>query len=70
LNLIQRDETTEFIYLAQKDGKQMRAEKRLVKTGQSYAGYVEILEGLQAGESIVLVGYQSLVNGQPLEILQ
>jgi len=70
LNLIQRDETTEFIYLAQKDGKQMRAEKRLVKTGQSYDGYVEILEGLQAGESLVLVGYQSLVNGQPLEILQ
>lgn len=70
LNLIQRDETTEFIYLAQKDGKQMRAEKRLVKTGQSYDGYVEILEGLQAGETLVLVGYQSLVNGQPLEILQ
>ena len=48
----------------------MRAEKRMVKTGMSYAGYIEILEGLEANESLVLVGYQSLVNGQPLEILQ
>lgn len=70
LNLIQRDETTEFIYLAKKEGNQMRAEKRMVKTGMSYAGYIEILEGLEANESLVLVGYQSLVNGQPLEILQ
>jgi len=70
LNLIQRDEKEEFVYIASKEGERWLAEKRIVKTGMMYKGRAEILDGLEANDQIVTVGYQSLVNGQGLEILR
>ena len=70
LNLLQRDETQEFIYLAVKEGDNWKASKRLVKTGMTYRDKVEILEGLTEGEELITVGYQNLVDGQPLDIIQ
>lgn len=70
LNLLQRDETQEFIYLAVKEGDNWKAAKRIVKTGMTYRDKVEILEGLTEGEELITVGYQNLVDGQPLDIIQ
>jgi len=70
LNLIQRDETQEFVYLSVKDGNQYKASRRLIKTGMAYRDNVEIVEGLNEGDELVTVGYQNLVDGQPLEIIQ
>jgi membrane fusion protein, multidrug efflux system len=51
--------------------KDNRVERRIVKTGQREAGKVEITEGLQAGEAIVVRGLQRVrggmtVNARPL----
>jgi RND family efflux transporter MFP subunit len=70
LNLIQRDESQEFIYLSVQEGSVRKASKRLIKTGMIYRDKAEILEGLNEGEELITIGYQNLVDGQPLEIIQ
>jgi hypothetical protein len=40
-----------------------------VRTGQSFAGVVEIVEGLEAGEKIVVRGNEALQNGQRVRII-
>ena len=47
------------------NGKKV-ARGRKVKTGLSYNGNIEILEGLSAGELLITQGYQDLVDGTPL----
>lgn len=44
-------------------------EQRLVKTGRRRPGEVEILEGLAAGERVIIEGTQMVRNGQPVIIL-
>ncbi len=45
-----------------------KAELRLVRTGMHRDGLVEILAGLNPGETVVVAGAAQLVDGQPLEI--
>lgn len=45
-----------------------RVQMRLVRTGKSFAGEVEILAGLDAGESVVIEGAGSLADEQPVEV--
>jgi RND family efflux transporter MFP subunit len=45
-----------------------RARLRLVRTGRSHDGLIEILSGLDAGETVVVSNNQRLVNGQRLQI--
>ncbi len=45
-----------------------RAELRLVKTGSTHDGQVEILAGLDAGETVIVRAPAGLREGQPLEI--
>ncbi|MEN8199282.1 MAG: efflux RND transporter periplasmic adaptor subunit [Thermodesulfobacteriota bacterium] len=44
------------------------ARMRLVKTGASYDGEVEILSGLEPGEQVVVTNVTKLQDGQPLNI--
>jgi RND family efflux transporter MFP subunit len=45
-----------------------RAHMRLVKTGKAAAGELEILSGLESGETVVVEGAAALVDGQPVEV--
>jgi multidrug efflux pump subunit AcrA (membrane-fusion protein) len=63
-NLIQRTESGDIIYVANNN----LAQQRKIKTGLAYNGQVEVTEGLQAGDQIITVGYQDLVDGQPIKI--
>jgi RND family efflux transporter MFP subunit len=47
-----------------------RAELRLVKTGASRDNRIEILSGLDDGESVVAVAPPELREGQPLEVVR
>jgi len=53
-----------------KDQDQSRAEKRIVITGKTEGDYVEILEGIQAGDTVVAEGARSVKDGQPISILK
>jgi multidrug efflux pump subunit AcrA (membrane-fusion protein) len=44
------------------------AQLRLAKTGRGFGDTVEILSGLDAGDSVVVAGADRLSDGQPLEV--
>lgn len=45
-----------------------RAQLHLVKTGRTIGDEVEVLAGLESGESVVVRGADLLVDGQPVEV--
>jgi RND family efflux transporter MFP subunit len=47
--------------------KERKAELRLVKSGKASGGKVELVSGLNAGETIVVEGASQLQDGQPLQ---
>lgn len=53
----------EMVFVAAQD----RANLRLVKTGHSDEASVEVLSGLQPGETVVVEGAHRLTDGQPLQ---
>lgn len=66
VNLVQKDEKSEFVYVAKKEGNTYVAAKREIKTGQTYKGETEVLSGLAANDQIITAGYQNLNEGQPV----
>ena len=48
------------------NGKEI-ARKRLVKTGHTGETRTEILEGLKAGDAVIVTGFQELNDGQTIE---
>ena len=49
------------------DGGPVAAE-RLIRPGQQFAGQVEIVSGLAAGEQVVVRGNETLRSGQPVQV--
>ncbi len=68
-NFVQQSEAGEVVFVANNsNNNRIQAEMRKVKTGLSYNGQVEILEGLKAGDSLITAGYQDLVDGQIIKV--
>lgn len=65
-NMIQSTEQGQLVYVAVAEGGKKVARARQVKTGLSYGGQIEIVEGLNAGDQLITQGYQELVDGQPI----
>jgi len=53
----------DLVFVA-RDGK---AQMRIIRTGRTLAGGVEVLAGLNPGESVVVEGAAGLMDGQPLK---
>jgi RND family efflux transporter MFP subunit len=64
IQLVDRDRSILYV---EKDGK---AEERKLKIGGRQGNMVEILEGLKAGDHLIISGYQNVVNGTPVIIVQ
>ena len=64
VDAVQKDETNVFVFLA--DGN--KAVKRVIHTGQTYNGQVEVTSGLQVGDKVITSGYQNLNDGQLIKI--
>ena len=67
VNLIQKIGGENYVYIAEKNADKFIAKKIKVKTGLSYNGYTEILDGLKEGDKVVNIGYQNLEDGQLLK---
>ena len=64
VDAIQKDETNSFVYVVE-GGK---AAKRVIKTGKTYNGKVEIAQGLKADDKVITAGYQNLNEGQTVSL--
>lgn len=67
-NYVQQSEFGDIVFVAGKEGNNQKAQMRKVKTGLSYNGQVEVLEGLKVGEQLITSGYQDLVDGQVIKV--
>ncbi len=65
--VLQQVDTDRLVVYVEEDGV---ARERRVTTGSRNGNMVEILSGLQAGDRVIVQGYQDLVDGQPVEVVQ
>jgi membrane fusion protein, multidrug efflux system len=68
VNLIQTDEKGKYVYIAEKKGDKLVANKRTVFTGETYNGMIEIKSGLNTGDQLITEGYQNLYEGQVVSV--
>jgi multidrug efflux pump subunit AcrA (membrane-fusion protein) len=47
-----------------------KAEERRVRLGGRQGNRMEVTEGLNVGDRLIVVGYQKLVSGQPVVVTQ
>ena len=66
-NIIQLVDRDRSIVYVESEGK---AQERRVKLGSRQGNLVEILEGLNSGDHLVVAGYQKLVEGTPVVVVQ
>lgn len=70
LNSVQKNGHGEFLFVAgQKDDK-MVAQRRNVQTGLTYANRVEVLNGVNPGEKVIVFGHQNLSDGALIEAVK
>ena len=68
VDLVQHDEQNSYVYVVGQEGKKTVAQKRVIKTGNTYNGKVEVTSGLTATDRIISGGYQNLNEGQPVAV--
>jgi RND family efflux transporter MFP subunit len=64
VDLVQKDEQNSYVLVVSDKGGKKVAAKRVIQTGQTYNGKVEVTGGLQAGDQVISAGYQTLNEGQ------
>ena len=57
---------TVHVFVVDSDSK---AQRRAVRVGLHFDGQAEILEGLNAGERVIVEGFQKTVPGGPVKVL-
>ncbi|TXB61283.1 efflux RND transporter periplasmic adaptor subunit [Phaeodactylibacter luteus] len=58
----------DFVYVLSGSGKEARAKKVYVRTGDAYNGEIVIREGLEGGEQLIMEGARGLANNQTVEV--
>jgi RND family efflux transporter MFP subunit len=67
VNVVQSEEKSKYVYvLTEKNGKSI-AHKKIVTLGEIYEDSIEVLSGLNAGDKLIISGYQNLYEGQLIE---
>lgn len=67
--VIKKDAIGNFLFIAEKtDGKYL-AKKVYVKTGISYEDRTEVVEGLEANQSVIVSGYNMVTSGVPVQLV-
>jgi len=62
INVIQHSELGDYVFVVEKGV----AVKKMITTGKTYKTSAEVLSGLNKGDKLITVGYQDVVDGQPV----
>ncbi|WP_210518234.1 efflux RND transporter periplasmic adaptor subunit [Hymenobacter terricola] len=68
VDLVQHDEENSYVYVVAQEAGKAVAKKRIIKTGNTYNGKVEVTSGLTAADQIISGGYQNLNEGQKVAV--
>ena len=63
-NLVQNTEQGAIVYVIELEGNKKVARSKVVTSGLTYDGKVEIKSGLKVGDVLITEGYQEIVDGQ------
>lgn len=64
VNTLQTDENGKYVMVGATDNGKTVAHKKTVTIGQLYADKIEVKSGLQAGDQLIIDGFQGLYEGQ------
>ena len=68
VSVIQKDASGEYVFIKEDINGKLTSKKCNIKTGQNYNGNVEVIEGLKAGDKIIVTGYQNLDDGELIKL--
>lgn len=68
VDLVQKDEQNSYVYVVSQQGGKAVAQKRVIKTGNTYNGKVEVISGLAVNDQVISAGYQNLNEGQAVAV--
>jgi membrane fusion protein, multidrug efflux system len=68
VNVVQEINGEKIVYVAESNGTQMVARKRVVSVDGIYDNNAQVILGLKAGDKVITVGYQGLNDGELIKI--
>ncbi len=68
INIIMNDQKGSFVYTVKKNNGKLVASRTNVKTGVTYNGEIEVIDGLTQGDEVITVGFQDLENGKAIRL--
>lgn len=68
INILQEGLNETYVMVAQKQGNNLVAKKRVITTGISYGGRIEVLSGLEENDLIISKGYQNLNDNEIIQV--
>jgi RND family efflux transporter MFP subunit len=68
VDLVQKDEQNSYVLVVEQKGNQKVAAKRIIQTGNTYNGKVEVTSGLKPNDQVISAGYQNLNEGQTISL--
>jgi multidrug efflux pump subunit AcrA (membrane-fusion protein) len=57
-----------IVYVAESDGKNLVARKKVVEVDGVFGSTAEIKKGLKSGDKVITVGFQGLNDGELIKI--
>ncbi|MFN4973288.1 MAG: efflux RND transporter periplasmic adaptor subunit [Bacteroidota bacterium] len=67
VNAIQQLDGEHVVFVAVKQGTQLKAKKTVIQVGQTYNGLTEVKAGLNESDLLITTGFQDLVDGQTIQ---
>lgn len=67
-NAISKSDNESYVMVMTEENGKTLAKKTVIKTGHQGDSRTEVLEGLKAGDKVIVTGYQELNDGQSVEL--
>ncbi len=68
ITIIRESQSGKFIYVAKEESGKLVARRLIVTVGSTYNGLAEITSGVTAGEKIITTGFNSLIDGELIQV--
>jgi membrane fusion protein (multidrug efflux system) len=65
---VQKSSDGEFVYVTATEKGQTIAKRKTIEPGITYNGMTEIKSGLTAGDKVITLGYQNVIEGDPVKL--
>jgi membrane fusion protein, multidrug efflux system len=68
VTLIRESQSGKYIYVSKEENGKLAARRLPVTVGSTYNGLAEITSGISAGEKIITTGFNSLIDGELIQV--